>query len=152
MDLIESYLAIERARFEERLQITIDVPAELRNLRIPPLIIQPLVENAIKHGIAPRKAGGEVIVSARLKNGLNAPSLNISVVDTGSGVSKENLEQGRRRGVGLTNIEKRLEHFYGPTATVELHSQPDNGTTVEIQLPLGSTMEKAASFMKYVNT
>lgn len=144
MDLIESYLAIERARFEERLQITIDVSPELRKLRIPPLIVQPLVENAIKHGIAPRKAGGEVIVTARLKNGAVSPSLHISVADTGSGVSKESFEQGRKRGVGLANIEKRLEHFYGPTAKVEFHSQPDKGATVEIQLPLGSALEKAA--------
>lgn len=144
MDLIESYLAIERARFEERLQITIDVSPELRTLRIPPLIIQPLVENAIKHGIAPRKAGGEVMVSASLNNGMAPPSLHISVADTGSGVSKESFEQGRRRGVGLTNIEKRLEHFYGQSARVKLRSQPDKGTTVELQLPLGAAAEKAA--------
>lgn len=144
MDLIESYLAIERARFEERLQITIDVPPELRNLRIPPLIIQPLVENAIKHGIAPRKSGGEVIVSAKLKTVASVPSLCISVRDTGSGVSPERFAQGRSRGVGLANVERRLECFYGPAAEVELHSEPDKGTTVELHLPLGSAAEKVA--------
>ena len=144
MDLIESYLAIERARFEERLQITIDVPQQLRHLRIPPLIIQPLVENAIKHGIAPRKSGGEVMVSARLKNGAIPPTLCISVSDTGSGVSQERLELGRSRGVGLANVERRLECFYEKSASVEFHSQPDKGTTVELQLPLSSAMEKAA--------
>src|SRR5439155_11979257 len=66
IELIESYLDIERARFDERLRVRIDVPAALRQIRLPPLILQPIVENAIKHGIAPLRRGGEVSVTARL--------------------------------------------------------------------------------------
>ena len=67
-ELIESYLDIERARFEQRLRVRIDVPQALRGLRVPPLVLQPVVENAVKHGIAPLRHGGEVVVSARLES------------------------------------------------------------------------------------
>jgi len=143
MDLIESYLAIEHARFEERLRVVIDVPPELRSLRIPQLVIQPLVENAIKHGITPIKSGGDVIVSARLENiFLNSeePRLCISVRDTGAGVSEPAFKLGRQRGVGLANIERRLECFYGETARMDFHSQPGEGTTVEIHLPINASI------------
>jgi LytS/YehU family sensor histidine kinase len=66
IDLIESYLDIEQARFEERLRVMVDVPARLRALRIPALLIQSLVENAIKHGITPQRGGGEVVILARM--------------------------------------------------------------------------------------
>ncbi|MEP7339859.1 MAG: sensor histidine kinase [Acidobacteriota bacterium] len=139
MDLIESYLAIERARFEERLRVVIDVPPELRNLRIPPLIVQPLVENAIKHGIAPSKAGGELTVSARVESSPNehfSGKLCISIHDTGVGVSDAAFEQSHHRGVGLANVERRLDCFFGEMASLDFHSQPGSGTTVEIRVPI----------------
>jgi two-component system, LytTR family, sensor kinase len=68
LELIEAYLEIEQARFEERLRVTIDVPPALRTLQIPPLLVQPLVENAVKHGIAPSRAGGDVVVAAFLES------------------------------------------------------------------------------------
>lgn len=144
MDLIESYLAIERARFEERLRVTIEVPPELRNLRIPPLIIQPLVENAIKHGIAPGKSGGELIVSAWLvdnSNGQSGDELCLSICDTGVGVSNAAFEKSRRRGVGLANVERRLECFFGEAASLDFHSEPGNGTTAEIRVPINGTVK-----------
>jgi len=147
MDLIESYLAIEHARFEERLRVVIDVPAELRGRRLPPLVIQPLVENAIKHGIAPLKSGGEVTVSAWLENDLASSSetlLCISVQDTGAGVSDLAFEDGSQRGVGLANVEQRLECFYGKAARMDFHSQPNAGTTVELRLPVGSSITAAS--------
>ena len=141
MELIESYLAIERARFEERLRVTIDVSAELRNLRIPPLVVQPLVENAIKHGITPLKDGGDVIVSARVEdqivvNGHVEGRLCISIRDTGVGVSDTALAMGRTRGVGLANVERRLECFYGQAASLNLTSAVGGGTVAEIRMPI----------------
>src|SRR5205085_7448824 len=62
LDVIEAYLDIERARFEQRLRVSIDVPVRLRHIRLPPLVLQPLVENAVKHGVAPRVAGGDVTI------------------------------------------------------------------------------------------
>ncbi|MDX2033200.1 MAG: histidine kinase [Blastocatellia bacterium] len=135
IELIESYLAIERARFEDRLQITIDVPSEARSLRIPPLVIQPLVENAIKHGISPNKRGGEVIVSV-IPPGPGAGEFRVSVRDTGAGVNDIAFAQGRRRGVGLANVERRLECFYGTAAALHFASQPGGGTTVELRVPI----------------
>src|SRR5881227_2488439 len=66
LDLIEAYLDIEHARFEQRLRVRIDVPQALRTIRVPPLLLQPIVENAIKHGIAPLRHGGDVTVTARI--------------------------------------------------------------------------------------
>jgi two-component system, LytTR family, sensor kinase len=142
MDLIESYLAIERARFEERLRVVIDMPVELYQLRIPPLVLQPLVENAIKHGISPCKEGGEVIVTARIENGDGgsdvADSLCISVRDTGVGAHDLALASGRRQGVGLSNVRRRLECVYGQAASLELTSNPGRGTVAQIRMPLAA--------------
>jgi two-component system LytT family sensor kinase len=150
MDLIESYLAIERARFEERLRVVIDVPVELRKLRIPPLVIQPLVENAIKHGIAPLKDGGDVIVSARIEDEresgragereIHSDSrlLCISIRDTGIGVSDIALSEGRKRGVGLANVERRLECFFGQAASLRLISTIGSGTVAEVRMPIST--------------
>jgi signal transduction histidine kinase len=140
MDLIESYLAIERARFEERLIVVIDVPPELRHLRIPPLVVQPLVENAIKHGIAPNRAGGKLTVLAYVDGSADESfgELRISIRDTGIGVAEAAFEQSRLRGVGLANVERRLECFFGEAASLDFHSRPGLGTTVEIRLPIKS--------------
>jgi two-component system, LytTR family, sensor kinase len=135
IDLVESYLAIERARFEERLRVRIDVPEDLRKLQIPPLVLQPLVENAIKHGIAPSSIGGDLTVAARITHA--PPHLCISVRDTGVGVSEINFQQGRGCGVGLTNVERRLECVYGQDASLSLTSVPGGGTVAEMLLPLG---------------
>ena len=134
VELIAAYLDIERARFEHRLLVTIDVPSALRDIRVPPLVLQPLVENAIKHGIAPRRAGGEVVVSARLEPGEAGPDLRLTVRDTGVGASPTDLEHGRRAGVGLSNVERRLAGLYGAAASMSIESVPGAGTSVEIRL------------------
>src|SRR3977135_2277542 len=66
LELVEAYLDIEHARFEQRLRVRIEVPQALRNIRVPPLLLQPIVENAVKHGIAPMRQGGDVTVTARI--------------------------------------------------------------------------------------
>jgi len=136
LDVIESYLEIERARFEHRLRIVIDVPAALRNIRVPPLVLQPLVENAVKHGIAPLRAGGEVRVRAtiELAGGLTR-SLLLVVQDTGAGATEEVLRKGREAGVGLRNVERRLAGQYGAEASLTVQSVAGKGTTVEIRMP-----------------
>jgi hypothetical protein len=130
IDLVTAYLEIESARFEERLQVSIDVPEPLRALRVPPLILQPLVENAIKHGVAKSRAGGQVRIAAR-----RTPELVVlTVTNTGMTASELQIAQGRRRGVGLTNIEGRLRHHYGAAARLTLSSAP-GGTVAEIAIP-----------------
>jgi len=142
IELIESYLDIERARFEDRLRVTIDAPRELRSCRIPALLVQPLVENAIKHGISPSRAGGEVVISARIAPG---DRLQISVRDTGLGASEQALIAGRERGVGLSNVERRLKTHYGGQASFNILSAPGAGTTVELSLPVNLARAAASA-------
>ncbi|MDQ3685353.1 MAG: sensor histidine kinase [Acidobacteriota bacterium] len=144
LKLIASYLDIERARFEERLRVRIDVPPELLSVRIPSLLIQPLVENAIKHGIAPLRFGGEVAISARVEapragaGTLDAPDemLRFAVRDTGAGASEIELARGRRRGFGLSSIEERLRCYCGEAASLDITAAPGAGMCVEIRMPL----------------
>ena len=132
LDLVVAYLDIERARFEERLETEIQVPAELRATQVPPLILQPLVENAIKHGIAPLREGGRVTVSGELAGGV----LHLRVEDTGQGASESAFANGRRVGVGLNNVEERLKGYYGDDASLATESRPGSGTAVELRLPV----------------
>jgi two-component system, LytTR family, sensor kinase len=136
LELVESYLNIEHARFEERLRVTIDVPTSLRELHLPPLVLQPIVENAIKHGISPQRRGGDVTVTGRIERGPDdRASLVLTVRDTGAGASPDTLREGRRAGVGLSNVARRLECQYGPAAALSVTSAAGLGTTVEIRLP-----------------
>lgn len=133
--LITAYLDIERARFEERLSVEIVVPDDLHGTPIPPLLIQPLVENAIKHGIAPYRHDGRLGLRARVDDpGEDARTLVIQVEDSGPGLSGP-AHRPRGGGVGLTNIEQRLERIYGGAASVTLTSRPGGGTIAELRLP-----------------
>jgi signal transduction histidine kinase len=137
MEMVAAYLDIERARFERRLRATLDVPEGLAGLRVPPLVLQPIVENAVKHGISPRREGGDVNVSARIESrGGRGSLLVLRVADTGVGASQEDLRRGRRMGVGLRNVERRLACQYGNEATLSIATGPDAGMTVEIRLPV----------------
>lgn len=159
LEIVEAYLAIEGARFEERLRVTVDADDAARRAGVPPLLVQPLVENAVKHGVAPLKRGGEVRVWARVEpTGLshdvptrlsNAPSgasgepagptgprLRIRVSDTGAGADADALAARRAAGFGLASVERRLERQFGAAATFAFDSQPGRGTTVELTLPV----------------
>jgi len=116
LELIRSYLTIERARFGDRLEIKYDIPDELLNIKIPTFILQPLVENAIKHGIAPKIEGGQIIIRVESKG----ERLYFSVSDTGVGIQENQKEKilvkgfGKGAGIGLSNINERLKTIYGP--------------------------------------
>ncbi len=126
--------------------MTIDVPGSLRGIRVPPLVLQPLVENAVKHGIAPHRLGGEVTVRARLDpENMQTSRLSLVVRDTGAGATADALQRGRERGVGLQNVERRLAGQYGPHASLSIQSALGEGTTVEIRLPVQSKEAVEAS-------
>ena len=145
VDIIEAYLDIERARFEQRLRVSIDVPARLRHVRVPALVLQPLVENAVKHGVAPMAAGGEVDIHARVDAyEPGARQLTVTIRDTGAGVEAEQLRRGREEGVGLRNVERRLQGQYGSAASLVITSTPGRGTTAEVRLPVTTTPHEAA--------
>jgi LytS/YehU family sensor histidine kinase len=140
LEIVEAYLAIERERFEDRLLVLVDVPEELRTARIPPLLLQPLVENSVKHGISRLKHGGSIVLSAKVQsNGQgNAVSatLQLSVSDTGAGFDSDAPSQTRDGGVGLSSVRRRLERHFGAAASFEVLGGRGQGTTVKLGLPL----------------
>ena len=116
------------------------MPARLRHIRVPPLVIQPLVENAVKHGISAKQAGGDVAVVATLQATRDGqPQLSVTVRDTGVGVSDDDLQLGRERGLGLRNVARRLQCQYGTSASLSIRSVAGEGTTAEVRLPMSST-------------
>jgi hypothetical protein len=129
--MVAAYLEIEKARFDERLTVGIDVPDELRSVRVPPLVIQPLVENAIKHGIANSRGGGAVSLSARAAGG----ELLLTIRNSGASTSDTEIAAGRRRGVGLANLEARLERHFGGAAHFKLASTGTE-TVATVSMPL----------------
>jgi len=140
LDLIRSYLDIEQARFEERLKVRMDIPEPLLTLQVPALLLQPIVENAVKHGIQPALAGGEITIVARVGpdlrgHGATSELLSLEVRDTGAGATEEQLRQGRCDGIGLANVERRLRCHYGERADLSFVSKPGSGTTVELRVP-----------------
>ncbi|MFZ5943499.1 MAG: LytS/YhcK type 5TM receptor domain-containing protein [Bacillota bacterium] len=115
LSLIKSYLTIEKARFGNRLEIIYDVPEELQDVKIPAFILQPLVENAVKHGIAPKIEGGQIIIKAFYRD----KKIGFCICDTGIGIPKETREKiflegfGKGTGIGLSNVNQRLKNIYG---------------------------------------
>ena len=132
-ELIECYLQIEHERFEERLLARIDIPPELNDIPIPSLIVQPLVENAIKHGVASALEGGNVHVVAHVTDTGIGSELCIAVRNTGAPMRARPSASGG--GVGLRNVERRLACYYGDAARLELRTEADGATVAELHLP-----------------
>jgi len=134
--LIQTYVDIERARFKDRIRFDYDIAEAAFSLRMPPLLLQPLVENAIGHGIGDRLDGGTVTMTARESEG----EWRLVVADDGVGISADRLKTLLERadldepqGVGLRNINKRLKYEYG--VSLELESEPGRGTRVTVRIP-----------------
>ena len=122
------------------------MPARLRDIRLPPLLLQPLVENAVKHGVGQKQSGGDVLIRARVDRGTDPRDrcLVLTVQDTGAGSSPQALERGRATGVGLRNVERRLTCQYGTSASLSIHTTPGEGTAVDIRLPVASKPKEPA--------
>ena len=144
IDLAQMYLNIEKARFEERLTVQISVPQELQDILVPAFILQPLVENAVKHGIQPSATGGEIQIVAEIeRERLDHPSqgnqpaiLILRVKNTGVGFRFSGKESRQKPGIGLANIRKRLLLHYGGRALLEIDSETGKDTVVEIRIPV----------------
>jgi two-component system LytT family sensor kinase len=129
---LEPYLEIEQARLKDRLTIKIDVAPETLDARVPHLLLQPLVENAIRHGIASRIDPGRVEISTTL-----APDqqfMHLEVRDDGPGVERNNQAR-TRKGIGLANIQSRLEQLYGSEHRFTVENHPEGGVVARISLP-----------------
>lgn len=136
MKLVHSYLEVERARFEERLRVEVSIPPALLSASIPTLILQPLVENAIKHGVSPQRSGATISIEAAVDRTGASPCLTLRVRDDGAGATQHAIHRGRGEGVGLQNVEDRLRVHYGAAASLSIESAPGVGTVVTARLPL----------------
>jgi two-component system, LytTR family, sensor kinase len=129
LEIVEKYLDIEKARFAERLQVHVEVADELKGARVPSLVLQPVVENAVKHGIAKRVQGGTIGISAARTNG----TLELCVKNDGPGFPAG--WEKERRGIGLENVRERLGSLYGETAGLKVAEGESGGVSVRIFLP-----------------
>jgi signal transduction histidine kinase len=131
LDFLSKYLEIEQTRFRDRLTVVFDVQPDTLDALVPNLILQPLVENSIKHGIGPRLGPGRIDISARRAGN----RLELEVRDNGAGLSATRLSDFNR-GVGLANTRSRLQHLYGADHRFEFRQPHEGGLQVLIVIPL----------------
>ena len=131
LDFLSKYLEIEQTRFRDRLTVVFDVAPDTLDALVPNLILQPLVENAIKHGIGPRPAPGTVSIRSRRVGTM----LELVVQDNGVGLSAARLSDFNR-GIGLSNTRSRLDHLYGSIHRFEFRQPAEGGLLVLIAIPL----------------
>ena len=132
LDFLKKYLEIEQMRFQDRLAVEMNIAPETLEAKVPNMILQPLVENAIKHGLSPRSEGGSIDISASRSNG----DLRLTVTDNGIGLGKELSPAAE--GVGISNTRRRLFHLYGEHQRFELRPAAPNGVRVELDIPFST--------------
>lgn len=135
MDNIEKYLYIQKVRFKNRLEYDVDVPENIKSYRIPNMVIQPIVENALIHGITPKRDGGKISIYAEeYKN-----EIVISIMDNGNGFPKDvlqNIQQSENKsGLGFRSTDKRLKRYYGERYGLKIVKSDYSGSTVTIMIP-----------------
>jgi len=138
---VNNYLVLQRIRYGNRVRGSIDIPADLMPIVIPPMTLQPLVENAIIHGLEPKVDGGQIIIRAWQ---MESNDVLIEISDNGIGMNQEKLTYIRERinlkylyeqEIGITSVQRRLQLFFGPGYGLSLDSSPGHGTTVQILIP-----------------
>jgi LytS/YehU family sensor histidine kinase len=125
--MIKAYLNIQKIRMDERLNFKIDVPDALRQQSFPPMLLQPLVENAVKHGLEPKIEGGEIIIKALEENEL----LRVEIMDDGLGFSDFN-----KSGVGIVNVRERLALLFGEKGRLMIEEKEPHGVRAIIEVPI----------------
>jgi two-component system LytT family sensor kinase len=130
VEYLQRYLDIQKVRFAERLQVSVDIPAELLQAQVPNLLLQPLVENAIKHGIAKRVAGGAIRVAGARRNG----NLCLRVYNDGPSLPAD--WQATHQGIGIGNLRARLQILHGSEFELQLRNAEPGGVEVSVTLPL----------------
>jgi LytS/YehU family sensor histidine kinase len=140
---VRTYLALEQARFGDRLKVRYDIDPQVLGVQVPVLVIQPLVENAVRHGLTSTGEGGTVTLRARVDPLVRATA--ISVHDDGTGMSPDTLKRVVRGeahngtgggGIGLANISQRLDNLFADQYSLDVRSRPGAGTTVDLRVPL----------------
>ncbi|MFK7810104.1 MAG: sensor histidine kinase [Saprospiraceae bacterium] len=135
LEFVKKYLDLERERFGDRLLFEIDVDEEILNVKIPPMLLQPIVENSVKHGISPLIEGGKISLDIRNMGS----SLQIVISDTGAGIDNQRKSDLLKRGIGLSNTEERLEKMYGKG--MELTDNTPKGLIVKFEVPINNESE-----------
>ncbi len=130
LEFVRGYLEIEQARFVDRLHVRYEAASDVLDAMVPKLILQPLAENAIRHGILPRVDGGCLTIRAQREGML----LMLEVADDGVGVDAT-AEGSMKEGVGLSNVRQRLHHLYGPSHNLQIHTGPGRGFVASLTVP-----------------
>ncbi|HUF29696.1 MAG TPA: histidine kinase [Gemmatimonadaceae bacterium] len=139
LEFLHHYVGIQRIRFQQRLSVVFTVASDTRQALVPSLILQPLVENSIRHGIEPRACGGRVEIGAERVNG----RLRLTVRDDGVGLRENASRSGH--GIGLSNTQERLERMYGESHTFELRAGDTGGVEVSIEIPYRQAGDEGGS-------
>jgi len=132
LSLVKRYIDLQRARFGDRLEVSYRVDEECERHMVPTFLLQPIVENALRHGLAASQASGHLEVGARLDAG--EQQLRVWVRDNGVGL-RQGFDLARDAGTGLRNIASRLERLYGAKAMLSIRPGESSGTVVELALP-----------------
>jgi LytS/YehU family sensor histidine kinase len=135
LEFVNCYLSIEQIRLQDRLTSLVEVEPEALDARVPTLILQPVVENAIRHAIAPRLAPGRIEIRARRQGA----ALVLTVRDDGPGIAPPS-RQANGKGMGLSITRARLERLYGAGHRFELADAPEGGLLVTFEIPLGTSL------------
>lgn len=141
LELVEALIGIARIRLGDRFSYRLQIPAELSSLPLPPLLLQPLVENALRHGIEPMLAGAHLQIIGWQQQGI----CYLQVKDNGPGLPVNGNPPPHGTGVGLLNVRQRLHQLYGANGRLELSTSPEGGFIAELQLPLQHTIVTAST-------
>ena len=133
MAFVDDYLSIEVIRFgRQKLQIVKEIEEESLSLMVPSMLLQPIVENAIRHGLSPRLEGGVIHIRSCQQNG----RLLLEVRDNGVGIPQGRLKDIFQQGIGISNVQERLRVLYGSDFTMQIESPPGGGASILIGIPL----------------
>jgi two-component system, LytTR family, sensor kinase len=138
---IDEYLDIEVIRFGPQLRVQKEIDPATLDVLVPSMILQPIIENSIKHGLSRKVGGGRILIRTRRRNG----TALIEILDDGLGMTPERLKEAFQGGIGLSNVGERLRVIYGESCQIRLESTLDRGTTVTMEIPDTAAAEVRAS-------
>ena len=145
LEFVNCYLDIEKVRFEERLHVIFDIAPETLDAQVPHLLLQPLVDNAVKHEISKVPGGGEIRIMVTTQNG----ELQLKIEDSGPGF--KGLSTVPVNGLGLRITRERLESLYGQNHRLEIVSPPNGGVTICVSIPLRIQPDAAAALQHAID-
>ena len=145
LKFVNNYVEIQKELLKDRLQVIYEIDSEALSAMVPSMFVQPLIENAIKHGISDRAEGGRICVRARRDNGY----VEVTVADNGKGIAPSDEMQMRNAnqpsGIGLNNLRARLNQFYPGDHSMRILAVPEAGFTVSISIPYEEVAENEHS-------